>query len=642
MRRLGAPREWPPSPEEELALLISRRTSALTLDRAKDEDLSLEVALDELARWLTDPRPYHSGHHRAAWQAMAADVRATLAARGPRLMAATPRLSELDQVLTVGELGASSAARQQCGELLPTARLELGGAVVAAFDDLVVAVRDAASPPELLTAQLRALESALGVAGRSLRSEGRLLAGVLDDAAMDVAIARHYLHDTPLPMRMTDLAGQDSAGLPVGERISLCHDLLQEEPPAGRQVVWLVYGNARCTETWRIDVGPVTFFDGPAMLGAIDAVREDRGSPQLDLPAELWTEAELSDPEHRQYTWPRDVEQWVAVRVDLGDRRYADPVRTAWEQVDALVQVAGFHGNGTSWERFSGYQQVIEGQGRGSSSFNSPIDNRPLMDHTDEHLLRLAPRLADRLPVTDPLLAELLRIAALVHDREESADPTTLLQDVRAIELVASRCSVSWQRLLTEDISVGTVWRRARLEVFNAVWTIAGNHELTSRVDGMPSPSQLQRTVPGELRRFELRMDVAFAAVLDLAARLPANHAAGRRIRTLARHLADTEAFARWVDSSAEDYGRRVNRLKRCRDALTHAGPISLDVAATVQPFANREAQAVVATALEVVLEGRNIKQFFDEMRHNHEAWRGAMGSTASVFDALMGRDTDD
>ena len=45
--------------------------------------------------------------------------------------------------------------------------------------------------------------------------------------------------------------------------------------------------------------------------------------PRAYLPDELWTEAELSDPQHRQYTWPRDVERWVAVRIDLGDRRLA-------------------------------------------------------------------------------------------------------------------------------------------------------------------------------------------------------------------------------------------------------------------------------------------------------------------------------
>lgn len=64
MRVLGVPRAWPPSPEEELALLISRRATDLALNRLTYEDPSLEVALDELARWLADPRPYDPGHHR--------------------------------------------------------------------------------------------------------------------------------------------------------------------------------------------------------------------------------------------------------------------------------------------------------------------------------------------------------------------------------------------------------------------------------------------------------------------------------------------------------------------------------------------------------------------------------------------------
>lgn len=642
MRRLGVPRDWPPSPEEELALLISRRATDLTLDRAHDEDLSLEVALDELDRWLADPRPYDPAHHRRPWQSMAADVRAAIASRGPRLADATPSLMELADILTTPDLGSNPAGRQQCSGLLPTIQTELGNAVSAAFDDLVETVRDATSSPERLIARLRILESALAVDGRSLRSEGRLLAGVLDNAAMDVAVAGHHLHDTPLPMPLTELSNRDSAGLPAAERIALCHALLQDERPAGRQVVWLVYGNARCAESWLIELGPITFFDGPALLGAVDAVREGNSGPRDYLPPELWTEAELSDPQHRQYTWPRDVEQWVAVRIDLGDRRLADPVRTAWEQVDALVQVAGFHGNGTSWERFSGYQVVIDGQGRGSSPFGPPFDHGPLIDRTDEQLLRLAPRLADRLPVTDPLLAELLRTSALVHDREESDDPTTLLQDVRAIELVASRCDVSWPRLLSGYRATGMVRRRAVLEVYNAVWTIAGSHELTSLIDGIPSPTELQRSIPGEHRRHELRIDVAFEALLDLANRLPAHHAAGRRMRTLAAHLASPRALARWIDDSIADYGRRVNRLKRCRDALMHGGPISPYVAATVQPFANREAQAVVATALEAVLEGRTVPQFYDELRDQHQAWRDTIGSAPSVFEALTGRAADD
>lgn len=639
MRRLGAPRDWPPSPEEELALLISRRTSDLTLERAKDEELSMEVALDELAKWLTDPRPYDAGHHGRPWRSMTADVRAAITLRGSRLVAATTSLSELDTVLATPNLGGDPAARQHCTHLLATARTELGRAVTVAFDDLVDTVRDVESSPDLLTARLHTFESALGVGDRSLRTEGRQLASVLDDAASDIAFARQYLYELPLPMPVEDLVRQDRTGLPAGERIALCDDLLRDDRPVGAQVIWLIYGNARCRESWRIEFGPITFFDGPALLGLIDTVRDGTGGRREDLPPEVLSAAEMSDPVRRELTWPREIERWVAVRVDLGNQRYADPVRTAWEQADALVQVAGFHGTGTAWERFSGHLQVIDGELRGSSGpFGPPFDQPSFLDDTDEQLLRLAPRLADRLPVTDPLLAELISTAALVHDREESDDPTTLLQDVRAMELVASRCSIPWQRLLTDYIAAGTVRRRVLLDVFNAVWTIGGNHELTSRIDGIPSPSDLQRRIPGDHRRFERRIDVAFEAVLDLANRLPPHHAGGRRIRELARHLADADSLVVWIDGLVADYSRRVERLKRCRDALMHGGPISLDVAATVQPFANREAQAIVATALEAVLQGRGVREFFDEARDDDDAWRREIPRAVSVWEALTGR----
>ncbi len=639
MRIFGAPRDWPPSAEEELALLISRRSTALTLDRAEDEDVSLTVALDELGRWLDDPRPYEARHHRRAWHSMTDDVGQAIATLGPRLIAATPDLSDLNEILATPNLGGDNDARQQARALLTASRAELGEAAIEAFDDLLGSVRDPASTTDTLTARLRAFEATLTATGRSLRTESSLLAGVLDNSAFDIAIARHQLDNTPMPAAMRPSL-EDSAEVSADDRVALCHKLLAHERSPGRQAVWVTYGNARLASGgWRVDFGPVTFFDGPAMLGLIDFVRSGIGGRQADLPDEIWGDGELSDPARRDLTWPKDVAQWVAVRVDLGTRRYADPVRAAWEQVDALVQVAAFHARGTSWERYTGHLFIEDGELRGwSFPFGPPFDRRPMLDHTDEELLRLAPRLAPHLPVTNILLAELLQISALVHDREDSADPTTLLQDVRAIELVASRCGLSWQDLLTEYIADGFVRRASRLDVFNAVWTISGDYELKAHIEGLPSPSDLQRHLPEYPRRFEIRIDVALAVLQPLAHSMPPHHAGSRRIRTLAAVCADTASLQSWVAASIEDYDGKVRRLKRCRDSLIHGGPISLDVAKTVQRFANHQAQAVVATALEAVLEGRPIADLFSEFHADDAAWQAAIGGVGSIAEALLGR----
>ncbi|MGY1651781.1 hypothetical protein [Geodermatophilus sp. SYSU D01119] len=640
MRVLGAPRDWPPSAEEELALLISHLRTGLTLDRIEDEALSLSVALDELDRWLTDPRPYDPGFHRWPWQHMAEDVQQVIATRGPRLRASTPGLSKLKDLLLTPKLGAKPDVRRQASDLLRSGQVELGQASVAAFDDLLAAVRDPAATTETVAARLRLLESALAMTGRSLRSEGNLLAGVLDDAAFDIAIARQELDGTPMPSpaRRSEL---DSAGLAPDERVTLCHALLEQERTPGRQAVWVVYGQARIAAAgWHVNFGPVTFYDGPAMLGLIDMVRDGTSDRHEDLPEELLSDGELGDPSRRRLTWPTDVEQWVAVRVDLGTSRYADPVRIAWEQVEALVQVAGFHGRGTAWERLSGYLFVEDGQLRGSSfPFRLPFDRRQYVhDYTDEELFRLAPRLQAHLPVTDPLLAELLQVSALVHDREESADPTTLLQDVRAIELVSSRCSTAWQDLLLDNFAVDSLRQTARLDVFNAVWTMTSNSELKAHLPDLPEPHDLQKNVPGEYHRYQLRIDVALAALKPLARSMPIHHAGGRRIRTVAAACTDPTAVQAWVEAEIEHYQRRVRRLKRCRDSLIHGGPISLDVARTVQRFANRQAQAVVATALEAVLQGRAIADVFAEHRRDDAAWREALGGATSVSEALLGQ----
>ncbi len=622
-----------------MALVISRRSSDLTLDRTKDEDLSLTVALDELGRWLDDPRPYEPRHHRRAWLSMTEDVQQAITTRGPRLIAATPALSRLDEMVATPELGGDDNARQQAKDLRTASRSELGQAVIEAFDDLLDSLRDPGSTSDTATARLRAFESTLAATGRSLRSESSLLAGVLDNSAFDIAVARHQLDDTPMPLAMRP-SHRDSAEVSADDRVALCHELLAHERSPGRQAVWVTYGNARLASSgWRVDFGPVTFFDGPAMLGLIDSVRSGVGGRREDLPDAIWGDGELGDPARRDLTWPKDVEHWVAVRVDLGTRRYADPVGAAWEQVDALVQVAGFHARGTSWERFTGHLFIEDGGLRGSSfPFGPPFDSRQMSDHTDEELFRLAPRLAPHLPVTNPLLAELLQISALVHDREHSADPTTLLQDVRAIELVASRCSTSWQALLTDYFAVGFARRNARLDVFNAVWTVAGDYELKTRVEGIPSPNELQRYLPEDHRRFQLRIDVALASLQPLAEAMPSHHAGSRHIRTLAAACADTTSLQTWVDETVEDYNRRVRRLKRCRDSLIHGGPISLDVATTVQRFANRQAQAVVATALEAVLQGQLIADEFTDHQVDDAAWRVAIGGADSVAESLFGQ----
>jgi hypothetical protein len=636
MRILGSPRDWPPPAEEELALLISRRATRLTNEETRDADPNLEIALKELDAWLSDPRPYEEGHHGSAWRSMAVDVRHAITACGHRVRRTTPSLAQLEQTLVTSGFGADQSARARCAELTCAIREELGRpqTVVGAFDDLYSAVRNPGNSGIVVDARLRTLEAALACTGRSLRSEGRLLAGVLDNAPIDVASARHSLTSATMP---EDLDLHGSAGLPVSDRLRICRELLRRERPPGHHVLWTGYGNAHMRGEWRVDVGPVTFFDGPTLLGWIDAVTSGQATNADDLPQEILTDPELSDVDRRQRSWPHDLEDWVAVRIDLGERRYADPVRTAWEQADALVQLAGLHAGGTSWRRFSGYKHVVDSQVYSESlPFGPAWDHSLLTDHTGEQLARLAPRLAGKLPVTDALLADLLRVSALVHDRENSDDPTSLLQDVQAIELVASRCSVKWNELVDSHFLNGALRQEAVMAAFNAVWTIAGSSEF-EQVDGLPQPNELQRYLRDDPGRQELRIDVAVQALERLATTMPAHHAAGRRIRSIATHCLDARHIAIWADELATDFKRRLRRLKRCRDALIHGGPINMDVAATVQYFANRQAQRVVGAALEAVLEDRDVAEFLDEVREHDRSWRSAMKGKSAV-DALLGR----
>lgn len=160
--------------------------------------------------------------------------------------------------------------------------------------------------------------------------------------------------------------------------------------------------------------------------------------------------------------WPNE-EHWVAARIDLGHERYSDPIRAARDEADALVHLAAFHNGRTGWRPFQGHLHIVDDVLRSSSGpFEDPVnrDNWIALDHTDEALHDLHDDLEPHLPVDDPALHELINAAAVLNTAASSDDSAGLLQSVRIIELIATRCDIRWQTFLTDYLA--TAGRRPR------------------------------------------------------------------------------------------------------------------------------------------------------------------------------------
>lgn len=229
--------------------------------------------LDELDVWLADTRDYQQWPRKNEWQSLIDDLEAAAATRRAHLTAASPSIDSLAAALQP-ELGRDQKARRACLHPSASARIELGAtaAAIAAFDDVVDALRSPHTSHTQVAARMQALAATFRCADRALVNVASQLAGVFDNSALDVALAHHDLEGSDLPTEWPD--PDEDAGLSVQERLDLGRQLIARSTPPGHHVVWITYGNARF-DPWRFEMGLVTFHDGPAMLGCFHHMRED-------------------------------------------------------------------------------------------------------------------------------------------------------------------------------------------------------------------------------------------------------------------------------------------------------------------------------------------------------------------------------
>ena len=599
----------------------------------------------ELRAWIDDPRPYVGRHHKRPWSSLAKDVTRAIDTVGPGLRTQAPSLDLTRSLLLEPEPGATAQWRLDCGRALASVmrELEAPAAAVAAFDDLHVALTDPARDYEAVESLAFNLDAALRCGGRTLSTESSRLAGVLTDDALWVESARTLLSGSSgSPGRRPN----EAADLPETDRLALCRDLLRHPAARRTQVAWVCFERAHCrTPDWILPIGGVTFFDGPALASALNAITAGEPLAHLRdrLPAELTNDPRLIERKLDVTALNDDLEDWVWARVDLGEGPLVAPMQRAHRIAESLVDLAAFHDQGTHWRPMTGGVLVIDGRVWHGLPVHRMVDQSEHGRYwTSETLNEVGADLAPHVPAITDVLLELLTTARTIRrNAGNDANRAALLVDVQVIELVASMAHASHWSAHLKDFLAAT-WAREVLldELIDAHREPTGVWELRD-VPQVTAVDDLYESIPGDrTERLRLRFDLALRRLPAICDALPTHAPGARRLRTLHRRLLTPASAGQWIDELTEQYEAGVDRLARCRDAAAHGGPENPDVVTSVRKFANSQAARVTSTAIWATVRGQDIREAHDRPRAEDTAWRAALDDPEATLDLVADTET--
>ena len=639
VRMIGTPSNWPPSYLDEIAsLLINVPYPHLRPSQRRDSDYGLVVALAELSESL-DVEPIDKkgeGDRRS----LVADVTRALEQLGPFTRARVPTAAGIQAALNAFASSGDEASRNLAVALVAQLRAELAdtGAWVEAFDDLLATAQDPDASHDAVRARLDVLTGVLELGDRSAGEVCRLLGGIVDDQALEISYARHDVYGSPVrePGRV-----DEPAGLADDERLDLCRLYLQTAAPPGHHVVWVAYGDAQIgpgdwrarVEDWRARVGPVEFFDGPTLVRAIQ--ESANGSRDGSVPEELFQA--LEGPGLDRGFWPdvEDVRHWVAVRVDLGVVPISNPIATGRAQAEAVVQLAVFENQGSTWFPLEGVLHIADDRLRSSEAFHvldSFHDLRVERDATARELTEVAAAVGTRLPVVDPSLRRLLREVRALNASSQSPDPELLLNDFRVIEFVTRRNNHrDWEGFLKDNLATFRVHNQILDEIYQSVSAVLRAFPFSNQQE---LEDQIREQLPDGM--VLMKRKAALDLIPQLVPQLPIHHQAARRLRGVALRTQDLASLQEWVDELTADYKIKIDRAARVRNGLIHGGAASLDAASTIRVLVNGEARVIAKSTLEAILEGKPIKQAFDGYRIRNRDWKRRIPTAKDVTDALF------
>lgn len=594
--------------------------------------LDVVAAAADMDAWLHDARPYNSLHQQG-WRSAVDDLHTAAGVIGPRLRAALGRDLTTALSATAGLPGSDpTPARPAAQTALAALRARWADPAVleAAWSDIADACRDPQTPSDTVSARRDLFWQLVRAADRNTQELGRLLAGVLDDNALVVEMARVRLGDLPNPGPGAWPRRDQLGGLAELERIGLCQRLLATPPTPAHHVVWVAFDRASLDGTMQT-VGPISFYRG----AWVRATFEHNGSGQSQLPAELTS----PDSPLRLPDLP-EGDRVVLARVDLGTGVFPDAPRVAAEQGQAVVTVASVRAGDRYWRPLDGYIHATDGRVTGWSSFGLPFhraDVAPDLDRTADELSALAATLGPRLPVADPALTETIDALGWWQSATDQPPLATIVLDVRVLDLVAARITNgAWHAYL--DSYHRDDWIRSRI-----ISTLHSTVFAAMRGYHVIPPSEQPQLAAFEATLFEstsagrhvFHADRALVALPTLSTIWPVHDHLGRQLRSLATDLSSPAALEAWCQALGDRWTRARARLQRVRNALAHGGPLT-PAADTVHRLAHQRAGKALSFTLEALLDGRGAVKAHEDARSHMTAWRNGVAGAPSVHDALF------
>lgn len=484
-------------------------------------------------------------------------------------------------------------------------RLRDPGVLQSTWRALVDSCRDLATPPNVIAGRVHQLKALTEDAGHNWRFTAVKLRGVLADSRWEIEI---ILAAEAAATWEPEGDPQEPAGYLPQDRLDICERALGLPPASGECVYWMGFSKARC-EPPILRVGPITFYDGQWW----ESVTTGNGNKH-----ELPSETQIA-PESAFYGTPENG-AYVLARIALGQQSAGEAMRAGQANIRAVVRTAEFHSR-SSWEELTGHALFIDGRLATSSPFFEP-DAPPtvelMQDATSQELSDLSETLGAYLPISDYRLQASLDTVQWLVDAKDSDPAVRLPLSLRAVELVATWISSPpWHHFASTYLRPLWAHRALLDEITDDVYK--GVHELNdySREEFAAMRRELVQCSGTSHQVIDARVGIRLLPRLERL--LPPDAGMRRSIEHLAQAARSGPASAALMDEHAQGFDTRLQRTKRCRNAILHGKPIEHAALRSVASFSYWLGAQALFEVIHALLQNEEPEARFRDNLERHQ-----------------------
>jgi hypothetical protein len=573
--------------------------------------LPIVTSLEELMKWLIDPRSY-SSRHKDAWTSVIDDLEHSINNFGVLSAKYSSRRGlNLIRLLRTLPLSNQTLMRQPNTLLLRRKAFKransllkhLGDtrALIDAWDDLVATTRNTASPPDRLLVLRDIFIDLAHHQGKDMGAFGtrRKVSEMLRLPVEQ--LNRIEVDSTDLSISEKIKANEE---ISIDERLLLCRDVIVQVPESHNRVLWLEISRASLHRSI-LSCGDILLFDGEWLMG------QTAESGNLEsLPSEVRNNI----GRFGKYIFS-GAKHTILARITLSAGIVSNAYDDAFQLLQGFIELA--NANKGDWLIGKGhlvYDGDLEVLYAGDNSREIEDMYNFHTDSTAEHIEN------DAMTATtvDAQNADkrLPQLMDLVRDLDSSRDKnseTKLLAATRLLEHVTGWTddTVRWYEFAECNIkrswARNTIINKLDRQVYPILFTglrIEGvEHEALQKVREKIIP-EMHHTYYSYRRDREITNLATLSKINDL-------YKTSRSFDWLVRAFADGRSLHSTLLNNEAQFEREMGRLIRYRNALEHGGPRHPLIADSTADFAVGTAAIAVSLTIDAFLEGKDLKAMF-------------------------------